>query len=207
MTQKAGERTLLTSVLLSAPGPIVLGIGLLQGRSATQLADLIRRTVELLSIVISYSVYRTVHGNKDMGADRSDRLERSASIGAGVAMCLSGIIMMLIALLYPVERGGSVVLGLAVAILGATTNLWFWLRYSRLGRAQPGRILDTQRRLYRAKTFVDICVTAALAAVTIYPGSSVVRWIDLGGSIVVAFYLLISGVQTLHASGKKWSNV
>ena len=39
MERKSGERTLPASVLLSSPGPIVLGAALLMGRSATQLAD------------------------------------------------------------------------------------------------------------------------------------------------------------------------
>ena len=38
--ERSGARTLLLSVLRSLPGPLVVGLGLLVGRSATQLADL-----------------------------------------------------------------------------------------------------------------------------------------------------------------------
>ena len=48
-----GQRTLLAAMLLSLPGPLVLGAGLLLGRSSTQLADFIRRTAELGAIIVS----------------------------------------------------------------------------------------------------------------------------------------------------------
>ena len=41
--KKSGERTLLLSVLMSSPGPLVVGLGLLSGRSSTQIADFVRR--------------------------------------------------------------------------------------------------------------------------------------------------------------------
>ena len=44
MKSKSGERTLLASVLMSSPGPIVVGTALFFGRSSTQFADFIRRT-------------------------------------------------------------------------------------------------------------------------------------------------------------------
>ena len=49
--QKSGKRTLLLSVLMSAPGPLIIGLGLTVGRSTTQLADFFRRSAELLAII------------------------------------------------------------------------------------------------------------------------------------------------------------
>ncbi|HML49101.1 MAG TPA: transporter, partial [Clostridia bacterium] len=61
MKRDSGERTLLTSILLSSPGPIAIGAGLFLGRSSTQCADFIRRTAELGAIIVSYLVYRALH--------------------------------------------------------------------------------------------------------------------------------------------------
>lgn len=49
--KKSGSRTMLLSVLMSAPGPLVEGLALLEGQSATQIADFVRRTAELLVLV------------------------------------------------------------------------------------------------------------------------------------------------------------
>ena len=51
MSRRKGSRTLLMSVLMSSPGPIVVGLGLLVGKSTTQLADFVRRSAELLAII------------------------------------------------------------------------------------------------------------------------------------------------------------
>ena len=47
--KKSGSRTFLMSVLMSSPGPLVVGLGLLAGRSSTQIADFVRRSSELLA--------------------------------------------------------------------------------------------------------------------------------------------------------------
>ena len=56
--KKSGSRTLLWSVLMSSPGPLVVGLGLLAGRSSTQIADFVRRSAELLAIIMSFIVYK-----------------------------------------------------------------------------------------------------------------------------------------------------
>ena len=90
MKRGNGEKTLLASVLLSSPGPIVVGTGLFMGRSSTQLADFIRRTAELAAILVSWVVFRLIHKGVEPDAARKFRLERTANLCVGAAMCLSG---------------------------------------------------------------------------------------------------------------------
>ncbi len=198
MKTKRGERTLLASVVLSAPGPLVVGLGLLLGHSSTQLADFVRRTAELGAIVVSWLVFRRVHAGAGEDVARRARLERTANACVGAAMCLSGAAMLLLAFLAPRSQQGNVLPGLAIAVLGVTTNSWFWLRYRGLHRAKPDAILAVQSRLYRAKSLVDGCVTVALAVVALAPATLAARWVDLGGSVVVAAYLIANGLITLR---------
>ena len=60
-----------------------------------------------------------------------------------------------------------------------------------------------QSRLYRAKTLVDGCVTTALLTVALFPQSQAAAWLDLGGSVVVAAYLIWCGVKTIREHRKK----
>ena len=53
----SGSRTFLWSVIMSSPGPLVVGLGLIAGRSSTQIADFVRRSAELLAIIMSFIVY------------------------------------------------------------------------------------------------------------------------------------------------------
>ena len=203
MRRKSGERTLLASVLLSSPGPVVVGLGLLLGRSSTQLADFFRRTAELAAILVSWIVYRVLHREGEPDPARKQRLEGAANLCVGAAMCLSGAAMLAVALLSPGTDKGNVIPGLAIALLGVTTNTWFWLRYRRLDREKPDAILAAQSRLYRAKSLVDACVTVALAVVAIAPASPAARWVDLAGSAAVAVYLAANGIITIRSRKKE----
>lgn len=194
---KTGERTLLTSLLLSAPGPAIIGIAVLTSTSATQVADFIRRTAELVALFVSWWVFRKVR--RDPQADRA-RLERVANLTVAGAMLCSGVAMVGIGIasLFSSSVGGNVTLGLVIALLGLLTNSWFWWRYTSLNRQQFNLVLAAQAKLYRAKAYVDLCVTIALACVAVIPTHPVTRYVDAVGSIIVAGYLLYNGLQTVR---------
>lgn len=194
MKQKSGERTLLASVLMSSPGPIVLGWALFFGRSSTQLADFIRRTAELAAMIVSWLVFRILYKNGEPSAVHKDKLERIANFCVGAAMCLSGAAMLFIALLSSDTERGNVIPGLVIALLGLTVNSWFWLRYRRLHRQTPDAILAVQSRLYLAKSLVDACVTISLAVVAAAPNAPAARYTDMVGSMIVAAYLILNGI-------------
>ena len=201
--QRSGSRTLLMSVLMSSPGPLVVGLGLLAGRSSTQIADFVRRSAELLAIVMAFAVYRITTKGSGCDDTKKARLERISNTFVGLMMCIGGIFMILLTLLSDTSDKGNVIPGLSIAVLGVIANTLFWRKYTRLNRARPNAILAVQARLYRAKSLVDGCVTAALLSVVIAPASAVSLWLDSIGSLVVAAYLIWCGVQTVCESLKK----
>ena len=196
--QKSGSRTLLLSVLMSAPGPLVMGLGLLAGRSATQIADFVRRSAELLALVVAFIVYRITTGNAACDSARRSRLEQRSNLFVGSMMCLGGTIMALLTLFSDRTDPGNVIPGLAIALLGVIANTAFWIKYTRLNKQDPNAILQVQARLYRAKSLVDGCVTAALLSVAAAPGSMFSRWLDFASSLIVALYLIRCGIQTIR---------
>ena len=86
-SKKSGSRTLLMSVLMSAPGPLIIGLGLLVGRSSTQIADFIRRSAELLAIIMAYVVYQITTKDGVCDEVRKAKLERLSNIFVGAMMC------------------------------------------------------------------------------------------------------------------------
>jgi len=199
---KSGSRTLLLSVLMSSPGPLVVGLGLLAGRSSTQIADFVRRSAELLAIIMSFVVYRITTKEDTCDEAKRVKLERRSNAFVGAMMCLGGSFMVLLAFLSGNTDKGNVIPGLAIAVMGVIANTAFWIKYTRLNRAQPNAILQVQSRLYRAKALVDGCVTVALLSVLIAPASPVSYWLDFAGSLIVAVYLIYCGVQTIWETRK-----
>lgn len=201
--RKSGSRTLLMSVLMSSPGPLVVGLGLLAGRSSTQIADFVRRSSELLAIIMAYVVYKITTQGGACDEVRKARLERRSNAFVGAMMCIGGSFMVALTLMAESSEKGNVIPGLSIAVMGVIANTLFWRKYSRLNKAEPNAILAVQARLYRAKSLVDSCVTIALLSVAIAPGSAVSMWLDFVGSIIVALYLIWCGLKTIYESVKK----
>ena len=196
--QASGRRTLLWSVVMSSPGPLVVGLGLLVGRSSTQIADFVRRSSELLAIIMAYVTYKITTKNGQTDIAKKERIEKMSNIFVGAMMCLGGAIMMVLAFASDSQDKGNVIPGLAIALMGVVANTIFWRKYTKLNKAEPNPILEVQARLYGAKSLVDGCVTIALIAVVVAPKAPITYYIDLIGSVIVAGYLILCGVQTIH---------
>lgn len=195
--QKSGSKTLFMSVVMSAPGPLIIGLGLLVGRSTTQIADFVRRSAELLGIIMAYVVYKITTKDGVCDIEKKEKLECFSNIFVGVMMCLGGSLMLLLAFVSDNTEKGNVIPGLTIAILGVIANTLFWRKYTKLNKSEPNAILAVQARLYRAKSLVDGCVTIALLSVFLFPTSQISYYLDFIGSIIVALYLVWCGIQTI----------
>ena len=196
--KKSGAKTLLWSVIMSSPGPLVVGLGLLAGSSSTQIADFVRRSAELLAIIMSFVVYSLLAKAEISSSLDKQKLESRSNMFVGAMMCLAGTIMAVLAFVMNQDDKGNVIPGLAIAVLGVIANSIFWSKYTRLNETSPDAILAVQARLYRAKTLVDISVTIALLSVLIAPQSIVSHWLDFLGSLVVSVYLVWCGIKTIY---------
>ena len=196
--KKSSFRTLLLSVLFSSSGPIVLGLGLTVGHSSTQISDFTRRTAELLALIVALIVYAVTNRRQGMANEQKRALERKGNLFTGVIMCVSGLCMLVLTLLAADEDKGNVLPATVIAFLGVVANGLFWRKYTLLHRSQGNSILGVQARLYGAKTAVDVCVTIALAAVLLFPGTRVSFWLDKAGSLLVSFYMLRCGIKTIR---------
>ena len=201
--KKSGTKTLLMSVIMSSPGPLVVGLGLLSGRSSTQIADFVRRSAELLAIIMSFVIYKLTTKGDVCDENKKKKLEKGSNIFVGAMMCLGGALMVLLTLMSDNEDKGNVIPGLAIAVMGVIANSLFWRKYTLLNKAEPNPIIMVQSRLYRAKTLVDSCVTIALLSVLIAPGTAVSYWLDFAGSLIVAVYLVWCGVRTIYEEVSK----
>jgi divalent metal cation (Fe/Co/Zn/Cd) transporter len=199
------EKTLLVAFLLSVWAPITTGLAVLMSQSTTQVADFIRRTVELVALFISWQVFRYVEGRASprlLRPESKARVEKVASLSVAATLTCSGLIMLALSLsrLSSFQPGGNVSLGLVIALLGLITNSWFWRRYRRMTREHYNPVIASQVSLYRAKAFVDLTVILALSSVAISPAHPLTRYIDLLGSLAVAFYLLWSSLRAFHSA-------
>ena len=196
MNKKSGKKTLLMSVIMSSPGPLVIGLGLLIGKSSTQIADFVRRSIELLAIILSFIVFSLTTKDDKVDKNKKDKYEKNTNIFVSFAMIISGIIMIILALTSNNEDKGNVIPGLAIAGLGFIANTFFWLKYTKLSKESNNKILLVQSKLYRAKTFVDCSVVIALTVVLLSTNITIANYFDLIGTICVSVYLILTGITS-----------
>jgi divalent metal cation (Fe/Co/Zn/Cd) transporter len=184
-------------MLLSLSAPIVTGIAVLQTNSTTQLADFIRRSVELLALVVAYVVFRKAFSGQPLPEGDRRRMERVSGLTVSAALLVSGALLLGFAVIRmgSFTPTGDVTLGLVIAVLGVAFNGWFWRRYTLLNREQHDTVINSQRNLYQAKTMVDFAVIAGLASVALWPSSPVSGYVDGIGSLLVALYLIWRAIQ------------
>ena len=190
---KSAKKTMLMSVIMSSPGPLVVGLGLMVGQSSTQVADFVRRSIELMAIIMSFVVYCITTKENATDEVKKQKYEKGTNIFVSIAMFVSGIIMIILALTADNEDKGNVIPGLAIALLGVVANSMFWLKYKKLGRESDNKILLVQSNLYRAKTFVDFSVVMALLVVLFSDNATISYCFDLIGTICVSVYLIFTG--------------
>ncbi|SHI89202.1 cation transporter [Lutispora thermophila] len=196
------EKVMLMSLLLSAPGPIVTGIPAILSHSATQIADFLRRTAELVALFVSWWIYRKHHHNQVYENKYRNHMEHIANLSVSEAMICSGMAMIVVGVfrLFIYNANGNVIMGLIIAALGLLTNSWFWWLYRKMTQEKYNQVIAGQEKLYRAKTCVDLCVVTALTSVAIAPNHPATQYIDAIGCVIVAFYLLYNGVDVLLKS-------
>ncbi len=196
MKHKSEKRTMLMSVVMSSPGPLILLFALTAGRSSTQIADLVRRSAELLALILAYITFCLTE--KFDNSAKKAQYERRANLFTGLMMCLSGSIMLVLALVSGQKAEGSVIPSLVIALMGVIANSLFWRKYTKLNKAYSNAIVAVQARLYRAKALVDACVVIALLGVWLLPGSSAAYYLDKIGSGIVSLYLVGCGAKTVR---------
>jgi len=195
MEHKSEKRTLLMSVLMSAPGPLILLFALMEGQSNTQIADFIRRSAELLALIMTYITYLFTEKKNDIS--EKQRYEKRSNLFTGYIMVLCGMIMLFLAFLSKNDATGNVIPSLIIAAAGMIANSLFMIKYSKLNKENPNIMIAVQKRLYQAKAMVDTCVVIALFSVYLFPDTSVSYYLDITGSIIVALYLCNNGIQTI----------
>ena len=203
MENKSGKKTLLFSVIMSAPGPLVIGLGLLIGQSTTQIADFVRRSIELVAIILSFVIYCITSKDDQIDDGKKQKYEKGSNVFVSIAMIVSGLIMLILALTSQSENKGNVIPGLVIALLGFVANSIFWVKYTKLGNKTNNNILIIQSRLYRAKTLVDFSVVFALSIVLFSTNDVVAFYFDLIGTICVSIYLGFTGIKSLINELKK----
>jgi len=188
--------TLKLSVLFSSFAPVATFTAFLMNTSATQLADFTRRTAELGVLILAYFIYSALKENT-FRFKKKKRLARILFRASGGVLVFSGLFLIALfirGLIEVTPPSGDVRLGLLIATLGLLANAYFSIQYTIFNRRSADAVMESQGKLYQAKTIIDLNVVIALSSVLLFEASMLSYYIDQAGTFIVAVYLLVRGL-------------
>lgn len=199
------ERTLRIAWIMSLAAPLITGLAFYYGRTTVLLANFFRRSSELLSLFLSWYVFKKVSSGPDENYNYGYyKMEDAASLVVGLVMNLSFILVLYngIHRFRNPTSSGWLLPGLIIAGGGLIISLWFWQRNYRLSKRKSTPIFEAQWRLYRAKALIDFTVFLTLFLNIMFEKERIALYVDSIGSILISFFLLVSGILLIKKSLK-----
>ncbi len=188
------EKVLRAAWIISFLGPALTAYAFLISGSTVLLINLIRRTIELLTLIFNWVIFRSVriHLNPTF-----QKWEPRSGILVSIILFISviGVIYTSLDRLYNPPVLDNLMLGLVLSFIGVFVNAWFWRRKNKLVKQKSSPILEAQWRLYRSKTVMDIVTVASLLGTMHFQEYPVGRYIDPSASILLAGFLIHSAVS------------
>ena len=132
---------------------------------------------------------------KDLSNDtRKARLESFVKYFTGLSMCLSGAVMIYVAVANFGGEKGSVLTSLILAIIGAVINAKLYFNYRKMENV----VLSVQAKLHRVKMLLDCFMSFLLLMWMLLPIEAVRSYADVIGSVLISIYLIWSGIRVLR---------
>lgn len=189
----SGRKNLVFATLISIPGPLALAISMADAPGATQMADLIRRSCEFLTIFSALLVYEITARDRSKNDISRIRLEVFVQYFTGLSMGLSGAAMIYTAIANFGGEKGSVTASLVLAIVGVIVNAKLYINY----RAMKNAVLSVQAKLHRVKMLLDGFMVLLLLIWILSPSGMVKSYADIIGSCSISIYLIWNGIRIL----------
>lgn len=195
---KQGRKNLFFATLVCLPGPLWLAISMRGGANSTQIADLIKRSCDFLTVALAWLVYELTTSNF-ISETVKLRLEKFIKYFTAASMCLSGLIMIYVAVATLDGHHGNMFPSLFLAATGALINVGLVWNY----RSMKNPVLMVQAKLHSTKALLDFGLVAILLTWILCPYDNIRHYADLVGTIVISLYLIWSGLRVLNIGKKK----
>lgn len=200
---KVKERSILTSFLLGVVVLIPDIIAVILANSVMLLSDLLKSGSETVATFLSWLAVRKVRQGKTFDYNYGQgKLENISSLAVAGAMLLSWMIVTYGAIerfRHP-SKIGSIAFALFVTGGSALVNFRIWRNNLKLSRIEASPIIESQWRLYRAKTVANICVVTSLILSAMFREYQWSAYIDPLGALLISGFLLQSAYRVITDS-------
>ena len=173
--------------------------------SVTVRTDVFRTGTDTLASFLSWLTVRKIargHATAEYNYGYG-KLENLSGLAIAATMMLSFMIIVFSAVerLHSPLHVTHVTLGIVFTSIAGLTNAYFWVKNQRLAKREPSPVMESQWRLFRAKTSINLCVLISLSLSALLEDHF--RWalfIDPIASLLLASFLAFSAYQIVSVS-------
>ena len=177
---------------------MLLAFSMRGGANSTQIADLIKRSGDFLTVALAWLVYELTIRNS-IKIRTKIRLEKFIKYFTGISMCLGGAIMIYVSVATLDGHHGNMFPSLFLAASGALINVGLVWNY----RSMKNPVLMVQAKLHSTKALLDFGLVAILLTWMLCPYDNIRHYADLVGTNFISLYLIWSGLRVLKIGKKK----
>lgn len=197
------ERALRVGVITTFGSLIPTAYATCVSNSVILLTDLLRCSVEFCAILASWLILRRV-----LSSDTSKfnygygKLEQIASLAVAAAMLgtfLAVLISAISRFLEP-QHVSNGFFGFILGLLSVSGNVTLWIAYRSLARQSVSPMMESQWRLFRAKTWASTIVVCSLLPSVFGSSSPILIYADPVGSLILSGFLLHSAIGLFSSS-------
>lgn len=197
------ERSVRTAWIMGIFSVIPDIIATIMSGSVAMLTDVFRTGTDTLASFLSWWTLRKMaHGKTREYNYGYGKMENLASLAVAAAMTLSFLIVIISAVerFHRPEPMKNITFGVVFISIAGLVNAWCWMRNRRLARRERSAIMESQWRLFRAKTIINGCILAALISGKLLNEYHWSVYIDPITSLLLASFLLFSSYQIISMS-------
>lgn len=197
------QRALLVAVVTTFFSLIPTAYATFVSNSVILFTDLLRCAVEFCAILLAFLILRSVsHGDKSRFNYGYGKLEQISSVAVAVAMLgtfFAVIVSAAMRLLSP-QPVENATFGFILGVLSVLGNVSLWRVNYGLAKQAPSPMMDSQWRLFRAKSCASIIVVCSLAPSMVGNLQNVLWYADPVGSLLLSGFLLYSAMGLFSSS-------
>ncbi len=201
------ERSIFVAFVFGAGALVPSIVVMILSNSITLQSNVLRNGSETLAIFFSWlTIRKAAKGTTDTYNYGYGKLENLASLVIAAVMITSLAIIFFNAIARfqdPVAIGGlgrGIGIGVLFAGVAGSANAWCWLRARRLSQKEVSPIMESQWRLFRARTMANLCVVSSLVLSVALKEYFWAVYIDPIGSIVLSGFLFFSAYGVISMS-------
>jgi len=193
---KSKEKTLFWGMAIGIIACFVTFYGFYIGKTTIQLIDLIKRIIEILSVIFAYYISLKYKNHNNVVFRKAEQI--SGNI-VSVVMLITAILLSVV-MYFKFQNGkmdGNVIFGICIAAGDLFMNSGFLIKYIKLSRGIASKVVSSQKHFYTMKVLSNSTVLLSLLLILFVNNTISAKYIDIVASCMLICISIYISIQNL----------